>query len=63
MARQIFIPLMLLIYWAIIFVVISIVNAMILEGAFSCSFFLYPIFLMPSFVLVLLLLALVAMGL
>ena len=43
-ARQIFIPLMLLIYWAIIFVVISIVNAMILEGAFSCSFFLYPIF-------------------
>ena len=61
-ARQIFIPLMMLVYWTAIFAVISIGNAVILEGEFSNHFFLYPVFLMPSFVLVLLLLALVAMG-
>ena len=61
-ARQIFIPLMMLVYWMAIFAVISIGNAVMLEGEFSNHFFLYPIFLMPSFVLVLLLLALVAMG-
>lgn len=61
-ARQIFIPLMMLVYWTAIFSVISIGNAVMLEGEFSNHFFLYPIFLMPSFVLVLLLLALVAMG-
>ena len=62
-ARQIFIPIMLLVYWTIIFALISIGNAVVLEGEFSNHFFLYPIFLMPSFVLVLLLLAFVAMGL
>ena len=62
-ARQIFIPIMLLVYWSIIFALISIGNAEVLEGEFSNHFFLYPIFLMPSFVLVLLLLAFVAMGL
>ena len=61
-ARQIFIPLMMLVYWTAIFAVISIGNAVMLEGEFSNHFFLYPVFLMPSFVLVLLLLALVAMG-
>ena len=61
-ARQLFIPLMMLVYWTAIFAVISIGNAVMLEGEFSNHFFLYPIFLMPSFVLVLLLLALVAMG-
>ena len=60
--RQIFIPLMMFVYWAAIFAVISIGNAVMLEGEFSNHFFLYPVFLMPSFVLVLLLLALVAMG-
>ena len=59
-ARQIFIPLMMLVYWTAIFAVISIGNAVMLEGEFSNHFFLYPVFLMPSFVLVLLLL--VAMG-
>ena len=62
-ARQIFIPIMLLVYWSIIFAIISIGNAVVSEGEFSNHFFLYPIFLMPSFVLVLLLLAFVAMGL
>ena len=61
-ARQIFIPIMLLAYWTIIFAIISIGNAVVSEGEFSNHFFLYPIFLMPSFVLVLLLLAFVAMG-
>ena len=62
-ARQIFIPIMILVYWSIIFAIISIGNAVVSEGEFSNHFFLYPIFLMPSFVLVLLLLAFVAMGL
>ena len=62
-ARQIFIPIMLLVYWTIIFALISIGNAVVSEGEFSNHFFLYPIFLMPAFVLVLLLLAFVAMGL
>ena len=61
-ARQIFIPLMMLVYWAIIFAVICIGNAMLLNGEFLNKFFLYPIFLMPSFVLVIFLLALVAWG-
>ena len=61
-ARQIFIPLMMLVYWAIIFAVICIGNAMLLNGEFLNQFFLYPIFLMPSFVLVIFLLALVAWG-
>ena len=62
-ARQIFIPIMILVYWSIIFAIISIGNAVVLEGEVSNHFFLYPIFLMPAFVLVLLLLAFVAMGL
>ena len=62
-ARQIFIPIMLLVYWTIVFAVIIIGNAVVLEGEFSNHFFLYPIFLMPSFFLVLLLLALLGMGL
>ena len=61
-ARQIFIPIMLLVYWSIIFALISIGNAVVSEGEFSNHFFLYPIFLMPSFVLVTFLLALVAWG-
>ena len=61
-ARQLFIPLMMIVYWTAVFAVICIGNAVLFEGAFSNEFFLYPIFLMPSFVLVLLLLALVAMG-
>ena len=62
-ARQFFIPLMMLVYWSVIFAVITIGNAVMLEGAFSNHFLLYPIFLMPAFVVVILLLACVAMGL
>ncbi len=61
-ARQLFIPLMMIVYWTAVFAVVCIGNAVMLEGEFSNHFFLYPVFLMPSFVLVLLLLALVAMG-
>ena len=61
--RQFLIPLFLLVYWTIVFAVIIIGNAALLEREFSNNFFLYPIFLMPSFALVLLLLALVASGL
>ena len=62
-ARKIFIPLMLLVYWTVVFAVIIIGNAMLLKGEFSNHFFLYPIFLMPSFVLIITLLLLLGMGL
>ena len=61
-ARRFFIPLMLLAYWAIIFTIICVGNAMMFEGSFSNAFFLYPIFLMPSFVVVVLLIALIGSG-
>ena len=62
-ARQIFIPLMMIIYWAAVFAVICIGNAVLFEGSFSKVFFLYPIFLMPGFVLEILVFALIASGL
>lgn len=61
-SRRFFIPLMLLAYWAIIFTIICVGNAMMFEGSFSNAFFLYPIFLMPSFVVVVLLIALIGSG-
>ena len=61
--RQIFIPLMMIVYWTAVFAIISIGNATLLDGDFSYQFFLYPVFLLPSFVVVLLLLILVGMGL
>ena len=62
-ARQIFIPLMMIAYWAIFFAIVCIGNAILFEGVFSNQFFLYPIFLMPAFVLEILVLALIASGL
>ena len=61
-ARRFFIPLMLLAYWAIIFTIICVGNAMMFEGSFLNAFFLYPIFLMPSFDVVVLLIALIGSG-
>ena len=43
-ARQLFIPLMMIVYWTAVFAVICIGNAVLFEGAFSNEFFLYPIF-------------------
>ena len=60
--RHIFIPLMMIIYWGIVFAVICGFNAMALEGAFSRAFLLYPIFLMPSFVLEIILVGLICSG-
>ena len=40
-ARQIFSPIMLLVYWTIIFAIISIGNAVVSEGEFSNHFFMY----------------------
>ena len=62
-ARQLFIPLMMIVYWTAVFAVICIGNAVLFEGAFSNEFFLYPIFLMPGFVLEILVFALIASGL
>ncbi len=55
--RPILIPLFLLMYWVIVLCLICIGNALI-NGGFSNSFFVYPIFLMPSFVVVIILILL-----
>ena len=57
--RHIFIPLMMIVYWGIVFAVICVFNAMALEGEFSSAFLLYPVFLMPSFVLEIILVGLI----
>ena len=62
-ACQIFIPIMLLVYWVVVFAVICAGNAMMLSGEFLNHFFFYPVFLMPSFVVVVLLLVGILMGL
>ena len=61
--RHVFSLLIMVTYWAIVFGVICIGNAILLDGVFSPHFFLYPIFLIPAFELVILLLCLVAQGL
>jgi hypothetical protein len=59
---NIFIPLMMIVYWGIVFAVICVFNAMALEGEFSSAFLLYPVFLMPSFVLEIILVGLIGSG-
>ena len=61
-ARRFFIPLMMIVYWSIVFAIICIFNSMIIEGDFSYKFFLYPIFLLPSFVLEILIVGLIGSG-
>lgn len=61
-ARQFIIPLLLLGYYGIVFAVVSIGNAFLVGGEFQNHFLLYPIFLMPAFVLTILALCLIAAG-
>lgn len=49
--KYIFIPLLMLVYWTLLFAAVCAINGMVLKGPFSYNFFLYPIFLMPSFVI------------
>lgn len=60
--RQIFIPLMMIFYWVIVFGILCIGNALLLKGEFFTQLLLYPIFLMPSFVLEILLVGLIGYG-
>ncbi len=62
-ARQILIPLLLIVYWAVIFAVVSIFGVAFLKNEFTGSFFIYPIFLMPAFVIEIIVLCLVVEGL
>lgn len=62
-ARQFIIPLLLIAYWAVIFAVICIFGVAFLKNEFTGSFFIYPIFLMPAFVIEIIVLCLVAEGL
>ena len=56
-ARKILIPLMMIVYWVVIFALLCLVT-----GSFSTQYFLYPMFLMPAFVLEIFLFALFGMG-
>ena len=47
------------IYWLILFVVISIFYCFIFKKEFSASLLLYPIFIMPSFMIVVLIFGLI----
>ena len=60
--RGILIFLFLLIYWAVIFTLVAICASASERGFFN-DVFLYPIFLMPSFVVVIVVLGLIASGL
>lgn len=61
-ARQILIPLLMIVYWTVVFGILCIGNAMLLKGEFFNQLFLYPIFLMPAFVLEILLVGLIGYG-
>ena len=61
--RQILIPLMMIVYWCAVLAIVFIGGAVLVDGVFSNQFLLYPIFLMPAFVLEILIFALVASGL
>jgi len=61
-ARQFIIPLFMVDYWAGVFAVVAIFNAAALHGEFSNDFFIYPILLMPAFVIEALVLGLVMSG-
>ena len=57
------IPLLMVIWWAVLFAAIVIVNAIVLQADFSYHFFLYPVFLMPAFLIVIMLFLLIVAGL
>ena len=60
--RQFFIPVIMIIYWLIVFCAVCVINAIGYGGDFSYSFFLYPIFLMPGIVFEVLLVGIILMG-
>lgn len=62
-ARQILIPIMMIVYWVIFLGIVCIGNAILFEGAFFNRLLLYPVFLMPAFVFEILLFGLILMGL
>lgn len=55
--------MMLICYWAVVFMILCAGNALTLKVPFSYAFFVYPVFLMPSFVIVILSVCLVLAGL
>lgn len=57
--KYLFIPLLMVVYWTVLFGAICAINGLVLKGPFSYDFFLYPTFLMPSFVIEILLAGLV----
>ena len=61
-ARGIMIFVFFLLYWAVMFGVIAFFYANITKGDFVLDLLFYPIFLMPSFEIVILLLLLIASG-
>ena len=61
--KRFLIPLLMVIFWALVFCVLCVGNASVLEKDFSYQLFLYPIFLMPAYEIVFLLFCLVASGL
>ncbi len=60
--RGIMIFVFFLFYWTVMFVVLAFFYANITKGGFVLNLLLYPIFLMPSFEIVILLLLLIASG-
>ena len=61
-AKRIFIPWLMVIYWALVLVVICIFSAALLNSEFTYKFLLYPIFLMPSFILEIILIGFIGSG-
>lgn len=57
--KYLFILLMMIVYWALLFGVVCVFNALVLKGPFSYHFYLYPVFLMPAFVIEILLVGLI----
>lgn len=60
--KAIMIPMLMLIFWAIVFCVLCVGNAELMGGDFSYDMFLYPVFLMPAFEVVFLLLVILGQG-
>ena len=60
--KAIMIPMLMLFFWAIVFCVLCVGNAAMLGGDFSYDMFLYPVFLMPAFEVVFLVLIILGQG-
>ena len=60
--KQVFIPIMMFVYWVVVLGIVCVGNAILFDGGFSNQLLLYPVFLMPAFIFELLLFCLVLMG-